>query len=248
MFLLLQKILTLYLNIILVVVRTDTTKIHRHVVKTKQSSILRLMIGRRTSIRLDPLVTWILQQVQLVYAVHVFGIPGAFIGKLRQGSSQYARHTVGIFRYFIRVLLLFLHSANYYPHSKWHFLFACFLDHQIRINKLVRSGIFWIMHGKLLKGNKDARTIRLIVPCKSGKLNKTRDYLLLTDSTIDGETLRLGDSDLLLQNHLRLRKIIPKKQRTCRKLSLFVRQFQKAKKEINEIIRKMIRPLRSTTV
>lgn len=133
------------------------------------------------------------------------------------------------------------------PHSKWHFLFACFLDHQIRINKLVRSGIFWIMHGKLLKGNKDARTIRLIVPCKSGKLNKTRDYLLLTDSTIDGETLRLGDSDLLLQNHLRLRKIIPKKQRTCRKLSLFVRQFQKAKKEINEIIRKMIRPLRSTS-
>lgn len=76
------------------------------------------MIARRTSIRLDPLVTGILQQVQLVYAVHVFGIPGAFIGKLRQGSSQYARHTVRIFRYFIRVLLLFLHSANHYPHSK----------------------------------------------------------------------------------------------------------------------------------
>lgn len=102
------------------------------------------------------------------------------------------------------------------------------------------------MHGKLFMGNKDAKTLRLIVPCKSRKLKKKREitYLLLTDSTIDMETLRLGDSDLLLQNNVRLRKIIPKKQRTCSKLPLFVRQFQTAKKEINEIISKMIRTLR----
>lgn len=103
------------------------------------------------------------------------------------------------------------------------------------------------MHGKLFMGNKDAKTLRLIVPCKSRKLKKKNreiTYLLLTDSTIDMETLRLGDSDLLLQNNVRLRKIIPKKQRTCRKLPLFVRQFQTAKKEINEIISKMIRTLR----
>lgn len=103
------------------------------------------------------------------------------------------------------------------------------------------------MHGKLFMGNKDAKTLRLIVPCKSRKLKKKNreiTYLLLTDSTIDMETLRLGDSDLLLQNNVRLRKIIPKKQRTCRILPLFVRQFQTAKKEINEIISKMIRTLR----
>lgn len=103
------------------------------------------------------------------------------------------------------------------------------------------------MHGKLFMGNKDAKTLRLIVPCKSRKLTKKNreiTYLLLTDSTIDMETLRLGDSDLLLQNNVRLRKIIPKKQRTCRKLPLFVRQFQTAKKDINEIISKMIRTYR----
>lgn len=103
------------------------------------------------------------------------------------------------------------------------------------------------MHGKLFMGNKDAKTLRLIVPCKSRKLKKKNreiTYLLLTDSTIDMETLRLGDSDLLLQNNVRLRKIIIKKQRTCRKLPLFVRQFQTAKKEINEIISKMIRTYR----
>lgn len=58
---------------------------------------------------------------------------------------------------------------------------------------------------------------------KVEKKNREITYLLLTDSTIDMETLRLGDSDLLLQNNVRLRKIIPKKQRTCRKLPLFVR-------------------------
>lgn len=200
------------------------------------------MIARRTSIRLAPLVTGVLQQVQLVFVIHVFGIQGVSIPKSRQESSQYARHTVGILLFYLYFFLFFTYTKRLYQVT--FFCLLVFSAYKIRINKTVRSGIFWTMHGKLLKGNKDARTIRLIVPCKSGKLNKTGEFLLLTDSTIDRKTVKLGDSDLLLQEHLMLRKIIPKKQQTCRKLSFFVRQFQKAKKDINEIINKMLRSFR----
>lgn len=168
--------------------------------------------------------------------------PRCIYSKIKAGEQSVCK----TYSRFFVILYVFFHFHHLYKAALPSdiFLFIWFSAYQIRINKTVRSGIFWTMHGKLLKGNKDARTIRLIVPCKSGKLNNTGEFLLLTDSTIDRKTVKLGDSDLLLQENLRLRKIIPKKQRTCRKLSLFVRQFQKSKKDINEIINKMLRSFR----
>lgn len=168
--------------------------------------------------------------------------PRCIYTKIKAGEQSVCKTYSRYFVIYLYFFLFFTYTKRLYQVT--FFCLLVFSAYKIRINKTVRSGIFWTMHGKLLKGNKDARTIRLIVPCKSGKLNKTGEFLLLTDSTIDRKTVKLGDSDLLLQEHLMLRKIIPKKQQTCRKLSLFVRQFQKAKKDINEIINKMLRSFR----
>lgn len=79
--------------------------------------------------------------------------------------------------------------------------------------------------------------VKIIIPCKSEKLNKTGDYLLVTDSTIDGETLRLGDSDLLIKGHPKLVKLVKKKQRRCRQVSVVLGEIHRA---VRRLIQKFL--------
>lgn len=98
---------------------------------------------------------------------------------------------------------------------------------------------FWILYAKYEKKDKMESNVEIIVPCKSKKLNKTGNYLLVTDSTIDGETLRLGDSDLLLQYHLELEDLVYRKKRTCRQVSVVLSEIRKA---VNRFIWDYLRP------
>uniref|UniRef100_A0A8W8IDI0 Uncharacterized protein n=1 Tax=Magallana gigas TaxID=29159 RepID=A0A8W8IDI0_MAGGI len=57
---------------------------------------------------------------------------------------------------------------------------------------------------------------RIYRKIKLGDLDQLVCKRYVTDSTIDGETLRLGDSDLILQYHPKIEVLVEKKQRTCR--------------------------------
>nr|XP_034325308.1 uncharacterized protein LOC117689212 [Crassostrea gigas] len=105
--------------------------------------------------------------------------------------------------------------------------------YNITIDNTTDRDIVWILDAKYKNKDKMESYVKIIIPCKSEKLNKTGDYLLVTDSTIDGETLRLGDSDLLMQRHSKLLKLVKKKQRRCRLVSVVL-------SEIRRLIRKFL--------
>ncbi|XP_022328892.2 uncharacterized protein LOC111127884 [Crassostrea virginica] len=107
----------------------------------------------------------------------------------------------------------------------------------------IRSGQFWIMHGKLSETDVDKRNVRLIVPCKCSQLNKTGEYVLLTDIDVKRRTIRLGDSDLFLQHNQRLETIISRKRKKCKIAgsSWFVRQLKiRAVEEVGEFIGRIL--------
>lgn len=96
------------------------------------------------------------------------------------------------------------------------------------------------MHGKLAENK---RNVRLIVPCKCSQLNKTGEYVLLTDIDVKRRTIRLGDSDLFLQQNQRLETIISRKRKKCKIAgsSWFVRQLKiRAVKEVGEFIGRIL--------
>lgn len=133
--------------------------------------------------------------------------------------------------------MTFYNQKYSYKSDHWHFLLRT--AYNITINKTTRRDILWILDAKYENKDKIKSNVTIIVPCKSGKLNKTGRFLLVTDSTIDEKTLRLGDSDLLLQYHRKLDVLVKRKQRTCRQVSVVLIEIQKA---VKRFIWKLIRP------
>eukprot|EP00105_Crassostrea_gigas_P043064 XP_019927212.1 PREDICTED: uncharacterized protein LOC105338828 [Crassostrea gigas] len=109
--------------------------------------------------------------------------------------------------------------------------------YNITIDNTTDRDIIWILDAKYEIKDKMESYVKIIIPCKSEKLNKTGDYLLVTDSTIDGETLRLGDSDLLIQRHPKLVGLVEKKQSRCRQVSVVLGEIHRA---VRKLIRKFL--------
>lgn len=112
-----------------------------------------------------------------------------------------------------------------------------FTAYNITIDNTTDRDIVWILDAKYENKDKMESYVKIIIPCKSEKLNKTGDYLLVTDSTIDGETLRLGDSDLLIKGHPKLVKLVKKKQRRCRLVSVVLSEIHWA---VRRLIQKFL--------
>lgn len=109
--------------------------------------------------------------------------------------------------------------------------------YNITIDNTTGRGIVWILDAKYENKDKMESYVKIIIPCKSKKLNKTGDYLLVTDSIIDGETLRLGDSDLLIQRHRNLVKLVEEKRSSCQQVSVVLSEIHRA---VRRFIRKFL--------
>lgn len=117
-------------------------------------------------------------------------------------------------------------------------------DYSVKVNSpAVPSGRFWIMRGKLVNDEGNKKVVRLFVPCKCCMLNKTGQFVLLTDTAVQGRTVRLGDSDLLLPRDQRLIEVINRKRKRCRNVgsSWFVQQLKKrAMLEVGQFIDRIL--------
>jgi hypothetical protein len=105
---------------------------------------------------------------------------------------------------------------------------------------------FWILQAKLLKNKKTVRNnTKLIVPCKCLRLNSTTnsEFVLVTDSGVEGKALRLGDSDLFLPHNIPLMETIKQKQQECQKynFSFFVNEIKRrVRKRVNSILNELL--------
>ncbi|XP_052702262.1 uncharacterized protein LOC128178899 [Crassostrea angulata] len=109
--------------------------------------------------------------------------------------------------------------------------------YNITIDNTTDRGIVWILDAKYENKDNMESYVKIIIPCKSKKLNKTGDYFLVTDSTIDGDTLRLGDSDLLIQRHPKLVGLVEEKKGKCRQVSVVLGEIHRA---VRRLIRKFL--------
>lgn len=99
------------------------------------------------------------------------------------------------------------------------------------------------MRGKLVNAEGNKKVVRLFVPCKCCMLNQTGQFVLLTDTAVQGWTVRLGDSDLLLPRDQRLVEVINRKRKQCRNVgsSWFVQQLKKrAMLEVGQFIDRIL--------
>lgn len=109
--------------------------------------------------------------------------------------------------------------------------------YNITIDNTTDRDIVWILDAKYENKDEMESDVKIIIPCKSGKFNKTGEFLLVTDSTIDGETLRLGDSDLLIQKHPKLVRLVKEKQSNCWQVSVVLTEIHRA---VRRLIRKFL--------